>query len=130
MGRNTTNARLLERVFMFVSQTGECRTDRIHEYYGLTYGTLKMPRLANMTQSLLSSGLFKRVGWYDRSENELMRTSLSSKELGLNSRRWVCVVDVKNMDEIIDKYISGKKTLRRLENMPSFVREAVKGGSQ
>jgi len=127
MGRKG-NARLIERVFLYVAQAGERRCDDIHTFYSSTYGNA--PRQANMTQALLSSGLFKRVGWYDRSENELMRTPLSSKDLGLNSRRWVCVVDVKNMDEIIDKYISGKKTLRRLENMPSFVRNAIKEETQ
>lgn len=119
---------MLERVFLFVAQAGEKRTDEIHHYYTNTYGNA--PRPANMTQALLSSGLFKRVGWFDRTANEMHRTSLSSKDLGLNSRRWVCVVDVKNMDEIIDNYLSGKRTLRRLEKMPSFVRDAVKEASQ
>ncbi len=119
---------MLERVWFFVAQAGEKRTDDIHDYYTETYGNA--PRLANMTQALLSSGLFKRVGWFDRSENELMRTSMSSKDLGLNSRRWVCVVDARSLDEVIDKFVSGKRTLRRLDKMPSFVRDAVKGVEQ
>lgn len=119
---------MIERVFLFVAQAGEKRTDEIHNYYNDTYGNA--PRPANMTQALLSSGLFKRVGWFDRTTNELTRTTMSSKDLGLNSRRWVCVVDVRSLDEVIENYLSGKKTLRRLEKMPSFVRDAVKEASQ
>jgi len=125
MGGNKSNARLLERVFMFVGQAGEMRTDLIHQHYASTYGNA--PRLANMTQSLISSGLFKRVGWYDRLEDLVLRTEKSSKQLGLHSARFVCVVKAKPLEEIIDKYISGEKTpLRRLERMPAFVRSAVK----
>ena len=127
MGRKG-NARLLERVFLFVAQAGEKRTDEIHDYYTDTYGNA--PRPANMTQALLSSGLFKRVGWFDRSNGEMHRTSQSSKDLGLNSRRWVCVVDVRPLDEVIETYLSGKKTLRVLDKMPSFVRDAVKEASE
>jgi len=131
MSGKKSNARLLERIFMLVSQVGEMRTDRIHEAYETTYGN--PPRLANMTQTLLSSGLFKRVGWYDRVDDLVMRTEKSSKQLGLHSARYVCVVQTKTMEEIIEKYIGGKTTpLRRLESMPAFVRYAVKeaGDSQ
>lgn len=128
MGQQTTNARMIERIWFFVAQAGDRRTDDIHEWYSTTHGDA--PRLANMTQALLSSGLFKRVGWFDRQENELMETSLSSKDLGLNSRRWVCVVKTKTLDEVIDKYVSGKSTLRRLSSMPSFVKDAVKEAKQ
>lgn len=127
MGRKG-NARMLERVFLFVAQAGEKRTDEIYNYYTDTYGNA--PRPANMTQALLSSGLFKRVGWFDRSKDEMFRTPLSSKDLGLNSRRWICVVDVRPLDEVIESYLSGKKTLRVLEKMPSFVRDAVKEASE
>lgn len=123
-----SNARMIERVFMFVAQAGEMRTDLIHQHYTNTYGNA--PRLANMTQALLASGLFKRVGWYDRTDGVMFPTSQSSKDLGLNSQRWVCVVNVRPLDEVIDTYLSGKKTLRRLDKMPAFVRNAVKEASQ
>lgn len=124
MGRQTSNARMLERVWFFVAQTGEQRTDHIREWYDKNHGNA--PRQANMTQAMLSSGLFKRVGWYDRREESFMRTTLSSRDLNLNSARYICVVDTKTLDEIIDKYISGKSTVRSLASMPAFVKDAVK----
>lgn len=122
MGRKG-NARLVERAFLFVAQAGEQRTDNLQSHLRTTYGNA--PRLADMTQTLLYSGLFKRVGWYDRVEDTMMRTSKTSKELGLHSARYICVVDAKSKDEIIDKYLEGKSTLRRLESMPAFVRQMV-----
>tara|TARA_R100000231_G_scaffold55971_1_gene46610 strand:- start:538 stop:924 length:387 start_codon:yes stop_codon:yes gene_type:complete len=123
MGRRG-NARLVERAFFFVTQAGEQRTDFIREHIMTTHGTA--PSLANMTQALLSSGLFKRVGWYDRINDTLMRTEKSSKQLGIKNARYVCVVDTKSLDEIIDAYVSGKKTIRSLDRMPTFVRHAVR----
>ena len=128
MGVNSTNARMLERIWFFVAGAGEQRTDNLLQWYASSHGDT--PRLANMTQSLISSGLFKRVGWYDRIDDVMMRTNQSSRDLGLNSARYICVVDVKSLDEIIDKYINNKSTLRTLSSMPSFVKDAVKEASQ
>ncbi len=129
MGRKG-NARLVERAFLFVSQAGEQRTDNLQAFLQTTYGHASAPRLADMTQTLLYSGLFKRVGWYDRVDNTMLRSSKTSKELGLHSARYICVVDAKTKDEIIDKYLEGKSTLRRLESMPAFVRQMVKEAKQ
>ena len=126
MSKARKGARLIERVWFFLDSQGErvqMRTDRIHQHYLNTYGDA--PRLSNMTQSLLMSGLFNRVGWYHRTDDSLILTSKSSAQLGLHSRWWVCVVEAKPLDEIVEKFINGKDGLRKIANMPSFVRQAV-----
>ena len=119
---------MLERVWFFVEQTGgRMRTDKIHQHYTNTYDDL--PRLADMTQRLLKSGLFKRVGWENRKTGEFTATSLGIKDLariGLVNSNLVCVVESKTLDEIIDSYLQNKSTLRKLSRQPSFVKAAVK----
>lgn len=122
MGRNI-NARLLERVWFFIEQRGPMRTDLIQQHYATTYGVNL--KLATMTQTLLSSGLFKRVGWYNRLHDTMIETSLSSNDMGIKDNAYVCVVGAKSLDEIISAYREGKRTLRQIGKMPSFVREAV-----
>ena len=128
MGSNTTGARMLERVWFFVEQTGgQMRTDKIHQHYINTYDDL--PRMADMTQRLLKSGLFKRVGWTNRKTGEFTETSLGIKDLirsGVVNSNLVCVVQSKSLDEIIESYIQNKSTLRKLSRQPSFVKAAVK----
>tara|TARA_R110001592_G_scaffold194293_1_gene441778 strand:+ start:1808 stop:2215 length:408 start_codon:yes stop_codon:yes gene_type:complete len=128
MGSNTTGARMLERIWFFVEQTGGMmRTDKIHQHYINTYDDL--PRMADMTQRLLKSGLFKRVGWENRKTGEFTETSLGVKDLvriGLVNSNLVCVVASKPIEEIIDSYMNNKSTLRKLSRQPSFVKAAVK----
>lgn len=78
-----------------------------------------------MTQTLLSSGLFKRAGWYNRNTDSLIETSLSSNEMGIKDSAYVCVVEAKSLDEIVENYRDGKRTLRQIGKMPCFVRQAV-----
>lgn len=99
------------------------RTDMIHQHYRSTYGDA--PRLSNMTQTLLNSGLFNRVGWYDRNTDTLLTTTKSSNQMGISASQWVCVVEAKPLDEIVATFVSGKSGRRSIGNMPSFVRQAV-----
>ena len=119
---------MLERVWFFVEQTGgRMRTDKIHQHYINTYRDC--PHLAAMTQRLLKSGLFKRVGWANRKTGEFTETTMSIKELvrtGVVNSNLVCVVASKSIDEIIESYLSNKSTLRTLSRQPSFVKAAVK----
>jgi phosphomevalonate kinase len=122
MGRNI-NARMLERIWFFVEQRGAMRTDLIQQHYANTYGdNLK---LASMTQTLLSSGLFKRAGWYNRVHDEMIETTLSSNQMGIKDPAYVCVVEAKSLDEVVAGFRDGRRTLRKINKMPSFVRDAV-----
>lgn len=126
MAKARKGARLLERIWFFMESQGEgrsMRTDMIHQHYRNTYGDA--PRLSNMTQSLLRSGLFNRVGWFDRNTNEMVSSTKSSVQLGISASQWVCVVEAKPIDEIVSNFVNGKRSLRAINNMPSFVRQAV-----
>ncbi len=119
---------MLERIWFFVEQTGgQMRTDKIHQHYTNTYDDT--PRLADMTQRLLKSGLFKRVGWENTKTGDFTETSLGIKDLvrsGVPNSNLVCVVQSKRIEEIIGSYISKKSTLRKLSRQPAFVKVAVK----
>ena len=127
MGRRM-NARLLERIWFFVGQREAIRTDLIKQHYANSYG--EELNLASMTQALLSSGLFKRVGWYNRNDDSMIESSLSSTQLGIKNAAYVCVVKAKTLDEILSAYIEGKRTLRAMDKMPAFVRQAYSAGVQ
>ena len=123
MGRRI-GARLAERVWFYTTQAGKpVRTDMIQEYLRVTYNTSHT--LNTMTQQLLNCGLFRRVGWFDRTNDEYTWTTKSSKQLGLHSSKWVCVIEPKYLEEIIEPYVHNKNTLRVLDKMPHFVRKAV-----
>lgn len=119
---------MLERIWFFVEQTGgRMRTDKIHQHYANTYEDI--PRLADMTQRLLKSGLFKRVGWENTKTGDFTETSLGIKDLvrsGAVNSNLVCVVESKRIEEIIESYINNKSTLRKLSRQPAFVKAAVK----
>ncbi len=99
------------------------RTDLIQQHYANSYGV--RVKLNSMTQTLLSSGLFKRVGWYNRTNDTMIETSLSSNEMGIKDPAYICVVGAKSLDEILLAYREGKRTLRKMDKMPHFVREVV-----
>lgn len=132
MAGQSNNARMLERVWLFVSGSDNqyMRTDQIFEYYMRTYGSVETVSLANMTQTLIRSGLFKREGWYNRKSGEMHTTPLNIIEFrsihGIPNSNLVCVVKAKPLEEILDAYIKGKRTLRRMSRQPVFVRRAFK----
>ena len=123
------NARLLERVWFFVEQRGPMRADLIHQHYTSTHEREWVSRAA-MTQTLLASGMFKRVGWYNRNDDTMLETTLSSKALGIKNAAYVCVIDTKSLDEILSAFREGKRTIRTLGKMPVFVREAFCVGDE
>lgn len=99
------------------------RTDLIQQHYANAYG--EQVHLGTMTQALLSSGLFKRAGWYNRVHDEMIETTLSSTEMGIKDPAYVCVVEAKPLEEILATYRERKHPLRKMSKMPHFVREAI-----
>ncbi len=135
MGKRNNN-RLAERVWAFlVNHNDAMTTSTIYQHYKTVYGNEALPKQQTMTQILLYSRLFKRVGWYNESSGETYATTGSIKDLnaktGVPSTNLVCIIEARTIEEISAPYLDPSRSpIRRLDRMPKFVREYVKEASQ
>jgi len=135
MGKRNNN-RLAERVWSFmVNHNDAMTTSTIHQHYSAVYGNESIPKQQTLTQVLLNSRMFRRVGWYNEVTKQTYPFTGSISALkqwkGVPSTNLVCVLEARTMDEITAPYLDPTRSpIRRLDRMPKFVREYVKEALQ
>lgn len=128
MGSNRNNSRLLERVWSFMNTHQDCmRADTLYNHLQAMYGDDAVRSQQTMTQTLIRSGLFRRVSWLNTKTGKEHITSLPFSSLeGIPSTNLVVVLEARKMEEICEPYLDPTRSpLRRLDRMPAFVRRGV-----
>ena len=113
-------------------EVGDLATYDIYKWYDSQWGVPCTQR--TLGQVLLRSSMFRRVAWEYKGERHYNLANLASHEVykyhGYSKSTMVAVWRQRPMAEIIKPYVEGKHTLRPLQNMPKFIRDAVKEASQ
>jgi|14_taG_2_1085336.scaffolds.fasta_scaffold00434_14 hypothetical protein len=138
MGKRNNN-RLAERVWSFlINHDDAMTTTSIHKHLTNVYGVRDIPKQQTLTQVLLQSRMFKRVGWFNESTNQTHpftgSMSALNRATGIPSTNLVCILEARTMEEVCKPYLDPTASpLRRLDRMPAFVRrhvETLRGESQ
>ena len=129
MGANRTNSRLLERVWTFLDTHGDAmRSDTIHKHLQSVYGANGVDSQAQMTQTLIKCGLFRRVGWLNTKTEKMYPTKASARELremGIPNTHFVCVLEARKIEDICAPYLDPTcSPMRAFKRQPAFVRKA------
>jgi len=135
MGKRNNN-RLAERVWSFlINHDDAMTTSTIHQHYSAVYGHESIPKQQTLTQVLLNSRMFRRVGWFNESTNQTYpftgSMSALNQSTGIPSTNLVCILEARTIEEISAPYLDPSRSpIRRLDRMPKFVREYVKEALQ
>ena len=138
MGKRNNN-RLAERVWSFLTNHDDAMTTTsIHNHLTSVYGVRDIPKQQTLTQVLLNSRMFRRVGWYNEATKQTYPFTGSISALkqwkSIPSTNLVCILEARTMEEVCEPYLDpARSPIRRLDRMPAFVRrqvELLRGGQQ
>ena len=106
-------------------------TRTIASHYNQMYGEGSLPIQSVMTQILLNSRMFTRVGWVNKDDETRYYAHTGSVDSlrvqGVPNTNLVCVIEARTIEQIAKPYLDPTcSPLRRLDRMPRVVREYVK----
>jgi len=133
MGANKTGARIVERVWSHLREAGPMNGQDIAKWYANEYengALIGQAGGSSFTQTLQKSNCFRRIAWVDR-RNETTYPNMPYTEVRNTGWRAYAtpLFEARDIEEILEPYLNGMSTFRRIEKMPPFVRKAYRGAS-
>tara|TARA_R100001510_G_scaffold12367_1_gene9611 strand:- start:8260 stop:8784 length:525 start_codon:yes stop_codon:yes gene_type:complete len=133
MGANKTGARIVERVWAHLREVGPMNGQEIAKWYANEYengALIGQAGGSSFTQTLQKSNCFRRIAWVDR-RNETTYPNMPYAEI--RNKGWRAyatpLFEAREIQEILEPYLNGMSTFRRIEKMPPFVRKAYRGAN-
>jgi len=104
------------------------RSDIIHQHLLGVYGPNAVYSQAQMTQTLIKCGLFRRVGWMNTKTEQMYPTKVAARELqqmGIPNTHFVCVLEARKIEDICAPYLDPTAhPMRTYKRQPAFIRAA------
>jgi len=130
MGANKTGARIVERVWSHLREAGPMNGQDIAKWYANEYengALIGQAGGSSFTQTLQKSNCFRRIAWVDR-RDETTYPNMPYTEI--RNKGWRAyatpLFEARDIEEILQPYLSGMSTFCRIEKMPPFVRKAYR----
>lgn len=133
MGANKTGARIVERVWAHLREVGPMNGQEIAKWYAGYYengALIGQAGGSSFTQTLQKSNCFRRIAWVDQ-RSGTTHANMPYREMRNKSWRAKAtpLFEARPIEDIIEPYLQGQSTFRRIEKMPAFVREAYRRAS-
>lgn len=130
MGANRTGARIVERVWAHLREVGPMDGQAIAKWYAGEYengALIGQAGGSSFTQTIQKSNCFRRIGWVDR-RNGVQHPNMPYAQMRNKSWRATAtpLFEARPIEEILEPYLTGVSTFRRIEKMPTFVKKAYR----
>ena len=133
MGANKTGSRIVERVWSHLREVGPMDGQAIAKWYAGEYeggAYIGQAGGSSFTQTLQKSNCFRRIGWIDRRNGAQHPNAPYAQMRNKPWRAYATpLFEARPIEEILEPYLAGVSTFRRIEKMPSFVKRAYRRAS-
>jgi hypothetical protein len=130
MGANKTGSRIVERVWTHLRETGPMDGQAIAKWYADEYESgayIGQAGGSSFTQTLQKSNCFRRIGWIDRRSGAQHPNTPYAQMRNKPWRAYATpLFEARDIQEILEPYLAGQSTFRRIEKMPRFVQNAYR----
>ena len=133
MGANRTGSRIVERVWAHLREVGPMNGQAIAKWYANEYeggAYIGQAGGSSFTQTLQKSNCFRRIGWVDRRDGSHHPNTPYSQ---MRNKKWRAyatpLFEARDIEQILEPYLAGQSTFRRIEKMPRFVQNAYRRAS-
>jgi hypothetical protein len=133
MGANRTGSRIVERVWAHLREVGPMNAQEIASWYANEYENgafIGQAGGSSFTQTIQKSNCFRRIAWLDK-RNGRQYPNVPYSEM--QDKEWrshtTPIFEARDIEEILEPYLAGQSTFRRIEKMPRFVQNAFRRAS-